>query len=252
MILLFAVWLLCGSWLWRRVLQLDAGDGGCSRAYVFVCIGHAMSVLCHIVEHAWAYFPPFVNLTFAWVCVCSWLRFWCGCEWAAFEYGLALRVWLRVLHVWRFVSVCGDDDDHDDYNTCIVEGGCMWPRVCRASMWSVFAFTFVRIVMHANAWLLCLCLIGYVPSHLNICMLCIALLVKRCSWLWTYGDDGSCLRKYPEILFKQYFGSYSAFTDHPPLFLLQNHVSFCCLERCVPVCICYVFEQYFWVYRQWL
>ena len=82
-----------GCWLCRRVLQLDAGDGGCSRAYVFVCIGHAMSVLCHIVEDAWAYFPPFVNLTFAWVCVCSWLRFWCGCEWAVFEYGLALRAW---------------------------------------------------------------------------------------------------------------------------------------------------------------
>ena len=32
---------------------------------------------------------------------------------------------LRVLHVWSRVSVCGDDDDHDDYNTCIVEGGCM-------------------------------------------------------------------------------------------------------------------------------
>ena len=146
---------------------------------------------------------------------------WCGCEWAAFECGLAFRVWLRVSHVWRFVSVCGDDDDHDDYNTCIVEGGCMWPRVCRASMWSVFAFTFVRIVMHANAWMICLCLIGYVPSHLNICMLCIALLVKRCSWLWTYGDDGSCLRKYPEILFKQYFGSYSAFIEHPPSFFCK-------------------------------
>ena len=131
------------------------------------------------------------------------------------------RMLLRVSHVWSRVSVCGDDDDHDDYNTCIVEGGCMWPRVCRASMWSVFAFTFVRIVMHANAWLLCLCLIGYVPSHLNICMLCIALLVKRCSWLWTYGDDGSCLRKYPEILFKQYFGSYSAFIEHPPSFFCK-------------------------------
>ena len=79
----------------------------------------------------------------------------------------------------------------------------------------------VRIVMHANAWLLCLCLIGYVPSHLNICMLCIALLVKRCSWLWTYGDDGSCLRKFPEILFKQYFGSYSAFIEHPPSFFCK-------------------------------
>ena len=105
MILLFAVWLLCGSWLWRRVLQLDAGDGGCSRAYVFVCIGHAMSVLCHIVEHAWAYFPPFVNLTFVWVCVCSWLRFWCGCEWGGFEYGLALRVW-RVADCLFMFTAC--------------------------------------------------------------------------------------------------------------------------------------------------
>ena len=131
------------------------------------------------------------------------------------------RMLLRVSHIWSRVSVCGDDDDHDDYNTCIVEGGCMWPRVCRASMWSVFAFTFVRIAMHANAWLLCLCLIGYVPSHLNICMLCIALLVKRCSWLWTYGDDGSCVRKFPEILFKQYFGSYSAFIEHPPSFFCK-------------------------------
>ena len=38
----------------------------------------------------------------------------------------------------------------------------------------------------------------------------------------------------------------------PPLFFLQNHISFCCLERWVPVRICYAFEQYFWVYRQWL
>ncbi len=75
--------------------------------------------------------------------------------------------------------------------------------------------------MHANAWLPCLCLIGYVPSHLNFCMLCIALLVKRCSWLWRYGDDGSCLRKFPEILFKQYFGSCSAFTEHPPSFFCK-------------------------------
>jgi hypothetical protein len=35
------------------------------------------------------------------------------------------RMLLRVSHVWSRVSVCGDDDDHDDYNTCIVEGGCM-------------------------------------------------------------------------------------------------------------------------------
>jgi WD40 repeat protein len=26
------------------------------------------------------------------------------------------------------------------------------------------------------------------------------------------------MRKFPEILFKQYFGSYSAAADHPPLF----------------------------------
>ena len=38
----------------------------------------------------------------------------------------------------------------------------------------------------------------------------------------------------------------------PPLFLLQNHISFCCLERCVPVCIYYVPEQHFWVYGRWL
>ena len=38
----------------------------------------------------------------------------------------------------------------------------------------------------------------------------------------------------------------------PPLFFLQNHISFCCLERWVPVRICYAFEQRFWVYRQWL
>ena len=35
------------------------------------------------------------------------------------------RMLLRVLHVWSCVSVCDDDDDHDDYNTCIVEGGRM-------------------------------------------------------------------------------------------------------------------------------
>ncbi len=35
------------------------------------------------------------------------------------------RMILLVSHIWSRVSVCGDDDDHDDYNTCIVEGGCM-------------------------------------------------------------------------------------------------------------------------------
>ena len=35
------------------------------------------------------------------------------------------RMLLRVSHIWIRVSVCGDDDDRDDYNTCIVEGGCM-------------------------------------------------------------------------------------------------------------------------------
>ena len=96
---------------------------------------------------------------------------------------------------------------------------CMSVAICAVGveLWCVC----VRIAMHANAWMICLCLIGYVPSHLNICMLCIALLVKRCSWLWRYGDDGSCLRKYPEILFKQYFGSYSAFIEHPPLFFAK-------------------------------
>ena len=61
------------------------------------------------------------------------------------------RMLLRVSHVWSRVSVCGDDDDHDDCNTCIVEGGCMWPRVCRASMWSAFASMCCRcwIVMQA-------------------------------------------------------------------------------------------------------
>ena len=79
-----------GCWLCRRVLQLDAGDGGCSRAYVFVCIGHAMSVLCHIVEDAWAYFPPFVNLTFARVCV-----------WHMVDD----LVWLRMRWIWAWTCV---------------------------------------------------------------------------------------------------------------------------------------------------
>jgi hypothetical protein len=90
MVLLFAVWLLAlkmGSSTWCQGWWLQSRICFCLR------IGHAMSVLCDIVEDAWAYFPPFVNLTFAWVCVCPWLSFWCGCKWGGFEYGLVLRVW---------------------------------------------------------------------------------------------------------------------------------------------------------------
>ena len=130
---------------------------------------------------------------------CLWWRWW---SW-----------WLQHVHCWRRVYVTAR-------LSCIYVI-CICLDVLQVLNCDAGMFTFVRIVMHANAWMICLCLIGYVPSHLNICMLCIALLVKRCSWLWRYGDDGSCLRKYPEILFKQYFGSYSAASEHPPSFFCK-------------------------------
>ena len=84
--------------------------------------------------------------------------------------------------------------------------------------------SWIFIVFMHKPLSLCLCWIGCVLSHLNIDF-CIArevplMIVKiwlrcgacRLTWNMTY----IWMRKYREILFKQYFGSYSAAADHPP------------------------------------
>ena len=165
------------------------------------------------------------------MCVC-----WYACMSVAIPEWLSLRVaghvsrnrvssrmLLRVSHVWIRVSVCGDDDDHDDYNTCIVEGGCMWPRVCRASMWSVFAFTFVRIAMHANAWTICLCLICF-TSHRIWTFACFAL---HCSWNAARDcEDMATMAAVCENILKFYSNSISVhilrLSNTPPLFFAKS------------------------------